>query len=79
VGLVVFGHAPPWLAVVVWLCVLGAGGWLVAAIRDLSAHKRAERDELTDMARRLDDIERYLFTDPPEEDDDEWPNSTSRQ
>jgi hypothetical protein len=77
----VLGNAPPWAAVLLWLAVLSAGALLWPAIRRQAdrehTERAADRDQLDDLAARVEEIEQYLFHDPPE--DDQWPNSASNR
>jgi hypothetical protein len=70
VSLLLLGNAPPWLAVLLWVAVSVAAGLLCPAIIRQANREQAERDadrqQLDDLARRVDDIERYLSDDEPE-------------
>jgi hypothetical protein len=72
-SLLVFGYLPHWLAVLLWLAVVGGAALLWRAFRDEVDHEGAARhhradpfDLPDDLARRLDNIERYLFNDREE-------------
>jgi membrane protein implicated in regulation of membrane protease activity len=79
-GVTVFGNGPPWLAALLFLLAvtLLVLVWRAAEAEDKrrAAQRRRHAAEHRDLANRLADIERYLFNEPFE-GDDEWPNSAS--
>jgi hypothetical protein len=79
----VFGNGPPWLgALLLGLAVtLLVLLWRAAGAEDQrrAAQRQRHLAEHRDMARRVAEIENYLFNDEPSGDDDQWPNPASRR
>lgn len=84
-SLLLFGHAPPGLAIPLWIAIAVVFGVLWAAIGRQAdrerAREQAERAELADqldnLTGRVEDIEHYLHAD--REATEQWPNSAPDQ
>lgn len=85
--LLLIGHAPLWLAAVLWFALAVAVVLLWRGIRrQAERERRLRRRPLRDHERwlrnhelRLRDIEDYLWRDAPREEGDPWPNPAANR